>query len=83
MKKSKQKENSDSVFTLDELIQESIENNNFLKKKMDTCPIPNTQSLNQFFTRKIKLQNSSQKVFWERNTSQQNVNILYITYIDI
>lgn len=83
MKKSKQKENSDSVFTLDELIQESIENNNFLKKKMDTCPIPNTQSLNQFFTRKIKLQNSSQKVFWERNTSQQNVNILYITYTDI
>ena len=34
MQKARQKEASDSVFTLDDLIQESIEMNNFLKKKM-------------------------------------------------
>ena len=49
MIKSKQKEASESAFTLDELIQESIEMNNFLKKKID-FPIPNTQSLNKFFS---------------------------------
>ena len=73
MIKAKQKEASDSVFTLDELIQESIEMNNFLKKKMES-PIQNTQSLSKFFSRKIKLQNSSKKNFWERNSSQPIVS---------
>ena len=50
MQKARQKEASDSVFTLDDLIQESIEMNNFLKKKMES-PIQNTQSLNKFFSR--------------------------------
>ena len=49
MIKAKQKEQSDSVFTLDDLIQESIEMNNFLKKKMESSHISNTQSLNKFF----------------------------------
>ena len=62
MQKARQKEASDSVFTLDDLIQESIEMNNFLKKKMES-PIQNTQSLSKFFSRKIKLQNSSKKKF--------------------
>ena len=73
MQKARQKEASDSVFTLDDLIQESIEMNNFLKKKMES-PIQNTQSLNKFFSRKIKLQNSSKKIFWERNSSQPIVS---------
>jgi len=73
MKKARQNEVSDSVFTLDDLIQESIEMNNFLKKKIES-PILNTQSLSKFFSRKIKLQNSSKKNFWERNSSQSIVS---------
>ena len=79
MIKAKQKEQSDSVFTLDDLIQESIEMNNFLKKKMESSHISNTQSLNKFFFRKIKLQNASRKVLWERNSLEQNVRIIILT----
>ena len=78
MIKSKQKESSESAFTLDELIQESIEMNNFLKKKID-FPIPNTQSLNKFFSKKIKLHNCSKRNYWERSSSQSNVSIFILT----
>ena len=78
MKKVKQKEVSESVFTLDDLIQESIEVNNFLKKKINN-QITNSPSLNKFFSQKIFLHNSSKKIFWERNTIQSNVSIIYIT----
>ena len=79
MIKGKQKENSDSVFTLDDLIQESMEMNNFLTKRINTSPISKTQSFSKFFSRKIRLQNSLKKNFWERNFCQSNVSSLYIT----
>ena len=73
MIKAKQKEASDSVFTLDELIQESIEMNNFIKNKIETSS-HYTQSLSKFFSRKIKLQNCSKINFLERNSSQPIVS---------
>lgn len=78
MKKVKQKEVSESIFTLDDLFQESVEANNFLKKKI-TNQISNSLSLNNFFSQKIFLHNSSKINFWERNTSQSNVSLIYIT----
>ena len=78
MIKAKQKEASDSVFTLDELIQESIAMNNFLKKKINN-QISSSPSLNKFFSQKIFLHNSSKINFWERNISTSNVSIIYIT----
>ena len=48
MKKVKQKEVSESAFTLDDLIQERIEVNNFLKKKINN-QISSSPSLNNFF----------------------------------
>jgi len=78
MKKIKQKEASESVFTLDDLIQESIEMNNFFKKKINN-QIPNAPSLTKFFSQKLFLHNSSKKNFWERNIAQSNVSFLYIT----
>ena len=82
MIKAKQKEPSDSIFTLDDLIQKSIEMNNFLKQKISSTS-PNYQSLTNFFSQKIKLHNSFKKNFWERNTSQENVIIYFITYLDL
>jgi hypothetical protein len=78
MKKIKQKEASESVFTLDDLIQESIEMNNFIKKRINN-QIINFPPLNKFFSQKISLYNSSKKNFWERNSLQSNVSFLYIT----
>ena len=78
MIKSKQKEASESAFTLDELIQESIEMNNFLKKKINN-QIPNAPSLTKFFSQKIFLHNSSKKNFWERNIAQSNVSFFILT----
>ena len=78
MKKVKQKEVSESIFTLDDLFQESVEANNFLKKKI-TNQISNSLSLNNFFSQKIFLHNSSKINFWERNISTSNVSIIYIT----
>jgi len=78
MKKVKQKEVSESAFTLDDLIQESIEVNNFLKKKINN-QISSSTSLNKFFSQKIFLHNSSKINFWERNNSTSNVSIIYIT----
>ena len=72
MIKAKIKEASDSVFTLDELIQESIEMNNFIKNKMENSSAY-TQSLNKFFSRKIKLKNCSKINFWERNTTSEQI----------
>jgi hypothetical protein len=78
MKKIKQKEASESVFTLDDLIQESIEMNNFIKKRINN-QIINSPPLNKFFSQKIFLHNSSKINFWERNISTSNVSIIYIT----
>ena len=73
MIKARQKEESDSIFTLDELFQESIEMNNFIKKKIES-PISTSFSQNKFFSKKIKLHNCSKKNFWERNSSQPIVS---------
>ena len=56
--------------------------NNFLKQKISSTS-PNYQSLTNFFSQKIKLHNSFKKNFWERNTSQENVIIYFITYLDL
>ena len=77
MIKAKQKEPSDSIFTLDDLIQESIEMNNFLKQKISTSN-RDYLSLTNFFSQKIKLHNTTKKNYWERNESQVNVTIYFI-----
>ena len=82
MIKARQKEESDSVFTLDELIQESIEMNNFIKKKIES-PVSSSLSLNKFFSKKIKLHNSSKKNFWERNNTQSTVSSYSINIFDV
>ena len=83
MLKAKQKEQSDSIFTLDDLIQESIEMNNFLKQKTSS-PNKDYLSLTNFFSQKIKLHNTTKKNFWERNSSQINVTIyLFIINLDL
>lgn len=83
MIKAKQKEPSDSIFTLDDLIQESIEMNNFLKQKMSSPTSPDYLSLTNFFSQKIKLHNTTKKNFWDRNTSQENVTLYHIIYLDL
>ena len=82
MIKARPKEESDSVFTLDELIQESIEMNNFIKKKIES-PVSSSLSLNKFFSKKIKLHNSFKKNFWERNNSQPNISSYSINILDV
>ena len=82
MMKARQKEESDSVFTLDELIQESIEMNNFIKKKIES-PVSASLSLNKFFSKKIKLHNTSKKNFWERNNTQSTISSYNINIFDV
>lgn len=71
------KETSDSIFTLDELIQESFEMNNFLKRKINQQfgDDNNFENLTKFFFQKIKLRNASKNIFWERNNLSNNVSI--------
>ena len=83
MIKARPKEESDSVFTLDELIQESIEMNNFIKKKIESPVSSSSLSLNKFFSKKIKLHNSFKKNFWERNNSQPNISSYSINILDV
>ena len=73
---NKEKEICDSVFTLDELIQESVEINNFLKGKTNRQnPDGNyIENLSKFFSRSIKLRNASKNICWEKSNSQNNVS---------
>ncbi len=73
---NKEKEICDSVFTLDELIQESVEINNFLKGKTNRqSPDGNyIENLSKFFSRSIKLRNASKNICWEKSNSQNNVS---------
>ena len=82
MIKARQKEESDSIFTLDELFQESIEMNNFIKKKIES-PISTSFSQNKFFSKKIKLHNCSKKNFWERNICPSNLSSYSINIFDV
>ena len=72
----KAKEICDSIFTLDELIQESFEMNNFLKGKINQRYQDENyyENLTKFFFRPIKLRNISKNVCWERNNLSNNVS---------
>ena len=73
---NKQKEVYDSAFTLDELIQESVEINNFLKGKTNKPYHEDIyfDNLNKFFSRDIKLRNASKNICWEKSNSSNNVS---------
>ncbi len=66
----------DSVFTLDELMQESLEMNNFIKGKINrTCRNDNYyENMNKFFSRSIKLRNASKNICWEKSNISNNVS---------
>ena len=73
---TKVKEIYDSAFTLDDLIQESLEMNNFLKGKTNQ-PFHNDnylENLFKFFSQNIKLQNASKNICWAPSTSTKNVS---------
>ena len=72
--------NDNSVFTLDELIQESIDMKNFLKGKTN-LPFREenyNETLNKFFTRSVKLRNASKNICWEKSNSPNNVSKLFL-----
>ena len=73
---NKPKEVYDSAFTLDELIQESVEMNNFLKGKTNKPYHEDNyfDNLNKFFSRVIKLRNASKNICWEKSNSPNNVS---------
>ena len=76
----KPKETGDSAFTLDDLIQESVEMNNFLKGKTNQ-PFHeenNLDNLSKFFSCEIKLRNASKNNCWEKSNSSNNVSSIYI-----
>ena len=77
----KQKEIYDnSVFTLEELIQESVDMNNFLKGKTKQYFIEENyyENLNKFFAKNIKLRNASKNICWEKNNSPNNVRKYFL-----
>ena len=79
---NKPKETNDNTFTLDDLIQESLEINNFLKGKTNK-PFHEenyNENLSKFFSRSIKLRNSSKNIFWEKNNLSNNVSKIFNIY---
>ena len=74
----KTKEINDSVFTLDDLIQESFEMNNFLKGKISNQSQDENyyQNITKFFFRPIKLRNASKNMCWERTNLSNNVSVV-------
>ena len=70
------KEICDSAFTLDDLMQESVEINNFLKGKTNKpYQIENYyENLSKFFSRKIKLKNASKNECWEKSNLEKYVS---------
>lgn len=72
----KTKEIYDSAFTLDDLIQESVEINNFLKGKINK---PNHkenyyENLTKFFSQTIKLKNALKNCCWEKSDLENYVS---------
>ena len=68
----------DSGFTLDDLIQEEININNFIKGKTNPS---NFNSLNNFFSKSFSLKHADKNIFWDRTNLQNNtydINILDI-----
>ena len=74
----KTKEIYDSVFTLDDLIQESFEMNNFLKGKISNQSQDENyyQNITKFFLHPIKLRNASKNMCWERTNLSNNVSVV-------
>ena len=69
---NKPKEILDSGFTIYDLVQESIEMNNFLKDKTNNNKSYN--SLNKFFLRNIGLQNATKNLCYDRNKKKKKVS---------
>ena len=68
----------DSAFTLDDLIQEEININNFIKEKINSS---NFGNLNNFFSKSFSLNHADKNIFWDRTHLQKNkydINILDI-----
>ena len=65
----------DSLITLDNLVKESVDMNNFLnlQKEDNSC-----QSLKNFFSDKINLKNAIQNQCWERNEISDNTFVIKI-----
>ena len=66
----------DSAFTLDDLIQESVEINNFLKGKTNKFYNYDNiyENLSKFFSRIIKLRNATKNTCWEKAQSPNSVS---------
>ena len=70
------KDISESVFTLDELMEESVEVNNFLKDKINKpFQFENYhENFSKFFSQKIKLKNASKNECWEKSNLKNYVS---------
>ena len=79
---NKPKEANDNTFTLDDLIQESLEMNNFLKGKTNKPSHEKNyfENLSKYFSRPIKLLNSSKNKCWEKSNSSNNVRKIYLIF---
>jgi hypothetical protein len=85
---NKPKEANDNTFTLDDLFQKSLEINNFLKGKTNKPSHDENyyDNLSKFFSREIKLRNSSKNICWEKNNTSNNVSricLIFNIFIDI
>ena len=74
---NKPKEICDSAFTLDDLIQESVEMNNFLKGKTNQSYHNGNhfENLSRFFTNEMKLRNAKKNICWEKSNLQNSVRM--------
>jgi hypothetical protein len=72
----KKKNICDSGFTLDDLIQESVEINNFLKGKTNKQYQEDNiyENLSKFFSRSVKLRNATKNTCWEKSSSKNIVS---------
>ena len=72
----KKKNICDSGFTLDDLIQESVEINNFLKGKTNMQYQEDNiyENLSKFFSRSVKLRNATKNTCWEKSSSKNIVS---------
>ena len=79
---NKPKEANDNTFTLDDLIQESLEMNNFLKGKTNKPSHDENyyENLSKFFSHNIKLRNASKNICWEQSNSPNNVRKNYFKF---
>ena len=70
------KEICDSAFTLDDLIQESVEINNFLKGKINKPYLKEYyyENLTKFFSKTIRLRNALKNSCWEKSNLKNYVS---------